>query len=200
MLVTREQTLFIGFVVFLTCSLMGQVSNKKDLTEAEYNLWSTMSIQAVAPNAEWLSYNVAYKSNLDTLFVTNKAAIKKYAFPKGYDGRFANDNWFACMQPERILSVLNVKTGALRQIEKVINFGFSSTNSILVTLTDKNELSIGTPDGIHTDIISNVNWFEFSPSTNAIVYTVTKNKSSLHYYDFKGRTSFQKLDADSEAI
>ena len=91
MLAINMRNRFIIFFVFVSCSVMGQVAQKKYLTEADYHLWSTMEIQTVSAKGDWVSYHLAYESGNDTLAVRNKEATKNHAFAKGYDGKFAKE-------------------------------------------------------------------------------------------------------------
>lgn len=179
---------------------MGQVTNKKQLTEADYHLWSTMEMQAVSAKGNWVSYHLAYESGMDTLFVRNKEATKTYSFAKGYDGRFAKDGSFACMLPDNVLSVLNLKTGVVRQIKGVVHYAFSSDGNTLVALTDAHQLTIERLDSSGTETIASVSEFYVNPTSTGMVYTIAKEKASLHYCPFDGnREHFQRLATDGEA-
>jgi fermentation-respiration switch protein FrsA (DUF1100 family) len=191
---------FFIFFVLVSCSVMGQVTNKKQLTEADYHLWSTMEMQAVSVKGNWVSYHLAYESGMDTLFVRNKEATKTYSFAKGYDGRFAKDGSFACMLPDNVLSVLNLKTGVVRQIKGVVHYAFSGDGNTLVTLTDAHQLIIERLDGSGTETIASVSEFYVNPTSTGMVYTIAKERASLHYCPFDGnREHFQRLVTDGEA-
>ncbi|WP_284653486.1 alpha/beta hydrolase family protein [Flavobacterium terrisoli] len=198
--VTRIKNSFILFFLVVSCSVMGQVTNQKNLTEADYHLWSTMEMQAVSAKGDWVSYHLAYESGNDTLFVRNKNATKTHSFPKGYDGKFAKDSWFACMIPENVLEVVNLKTGLKRQMRGATQYAFSSDGLTLITLTDSHQLSIERLDGSATETIDNVTGFFLNPSSTGMVYTIAKEKASLYYCPFDGkREHFQKLVTDGEA-
>ena len=185
---------YIVFFVLVSCSVLGQVAQKKNLTEQDYALWGTMEMQAVSAKGDWVSYHTAYESGNDTLFVRNKEATKTHAFAKGNDDKFAKDRWFACMLPESVLAVVNLKTGVTRQINGVTQYAFSSDGSTLITLTSSHRLSIERLDGSVKETIDEVTGFFVNPSGSGMVYTIAKEKSSLHYCLFDGkREHFQKL-------
>lgn len=197
---TNMKNSLIIFFVFVSCSLLGQVAPKKHLTEADYHLWSAMEMKEVSAKGDWVSYYLAYKSKNDTLFVRNKTATKTYAFPKGSEGRFAKDSRFACMLPEKVLSIVNLKTGSTRAKKDVKQYAFSSDGLTLITLTDSNQLSVGRIDGSVVDKIEDVSGFFLNPSGTAMVYTIAKDTSSLHYCLFDGEKGhFQELASDAEA-
>ncbi len=191
---------FIIFFVFVSCSVLGQVASKKTLTEADYALWSTMEMQTVSAKGYWVSYHMAYESGLDTLFVRNKQATITHAFAKGYDGKFANDAFFVCMLPENVLLVTNLKTGANSQIKGVSQYAVSNDGATLVWLTDLHQLGIERLDTNITEIIEKATGFYVNQSGTGMVYTIAKEKASLHYCPFNGnREHFQKLETDGEA-
>lgn len=179
---------------------MGQVTNKKQLTEADYHLWSTMEMQAVSAKGNWVSYHLAYESGNDTLFVRNKDVTKTYSFAKGYDGKFAGDAFFSCMMPDNVLSVLNLKIGVVKQLKGIVHYAFSGDGNTLVALTDAHQLTIERLDGSGTETIASVTEFYVNPTGTGMVYTIAKEKASLHYCPFDGnREHFQKLESDAEA-
>ena len=191
---------FFLIFVLVSCPVMGQVKHKKTLTEADYHLWSTMEMQTVSAKGDWVSYHLAYESGLDTLFIRNKQSTITHAFAKGFDGKFAADAFFACMLPENVLSVVNLKTGITRQIKGVVHYAFSSDGKTLIVLTDLHQLTIEMLDGSGVETIEKVTEFYPNPSGTGMVYTIAKEKASLHYCPFDGKQEhFQKIASDSES-
>ena len=190
---------YIIFFVLVSCPLMGQVTQKKRLTAQDYHLWSTMEMQTVSKKGEWVSYHLAYEDGNDTLFVRNKQATKTHVFAKGYDGKFAKDEWFACMLPNGVLSVTNLKTGRSRQVLGVKQYTYSKDGGTLVTLTEDNRLTVGSPDGKVELDESGVTAFVLNPKSSGMVYTKIANTSSLHEYSFDGKTTARKLAEDDRA-
>jgi dipeptidyl aminopeptidase/acylaminoacyl peptidase len=190
---------FILGIIFFSCSVLGQVTPKKNLTEQDYHLWSTMEMQAVSAKGDWVSYHLAYESGNDTLSVRNKQATKTHAFAEGYDGKFAKDGWFACMQPEKVLSVVHLTTGLTRQIKGVTQYAFSNDGTTLIYLNDSNQLTIGSPNGSPIEEINGVSGFVLNPAGSSMVYTVSGEQSSLHYYSFAGKGNVQKIATDGAA-
>jgi len=200
MRVIKMKNPFFIFFVFVSCSVLGQVTNKKTLTEADYPLWSTMEMQTVSARGNWVSYHLAYESGLDTLFVRNKQATITHAFAKGYDGKFAADAFFTCMLSENVLSVTNLKNSVNSQIKGVTQHALSSDGATLIWLNDMHQLVIKRLDTNTTETIDKVTGFFVNPLGTGMVYTIAKEKASLHYCPFDGkREHFQKLETDGEA-
>ncbi|WP_432221894.1 alpha/beta hydrolase family protein [Flavobacterium sp. TMP13] len=197
---TNIKNLFVLLVILFSCSVLGQVVLKKHLTEADYQLWSTIEMKEVSAKGGWVSYHLAYESKNDTLFVRNKTATKTYSFPKGYEGRFANDSWFKCMLPDKVFTIVNLKNGSTRVIKNVKQSAFSSDGLTLITLSDLNQLSIGPINGSVVNKIEDVAEFSLNPSGTALVYTIDKEISSLNYCLFDGgKVQVQSLASDAEA-
>ncbi|MGV3696973.1 alpha/beta hydrolase family protein [Flavobacterium sp.] len=186
----------IVFFVFVTCSVLGQVSNKKTLTELDYAKWSTMEIKGSSESGNWICYNLLYENGNDTLVIRNKYATKVHSFPKGSEGTFGNDRWFACRLPEDKLWIVDLATGRYEIIHDVGKFEFSNDGKTLVVLQNNKTLSISYLGQTFAKIC-NVNDFVTNPTKTAMVYTIEKEKTSLHYCPFDGNEeSFKKIVAD----
>lgn len=197
---TSNFIFFIIYFVFVSCPVLGQVSTKKYLTEADYSRWSKVEIQSVSKKGDWVSYAIIYESGTDTLAVRNKTATKTYTFAKGTAGKFGNDSYFVCMMPEKELCVLDLKTGNSTRLSQVKQFDFSSDGMALVVLNEKNELRIEHFGTKTVEVIEHVSGYYLNAASNAIVYTIDKERASLHYCLLNGKKeSFEKLSSDSEA-
>ncbi|MDI9257955.1 alpha/beta hydrolase family protein [Flavobacterium sedimenticola] len=190
---------FIIFFGFVSCSLWGQVSPKKHLAESDYGLWSTLEIKCASATGDWVCYNLAYESKSDTLFVRDKSAKKRFAFPKGTHGVFGRDNRFACLVGST-LKVLNLKTGFIKAIDSVRKFRFSSDGHTLVVLKENQQLVLERK-GLAFAEIERVTGFYFNPSGTGMVYTIAKEKASLHYCPFDGiQEHFEKLASEKDVV
>ena len=193
------KNVFIIFFVLVSCSVLGQVSQKKVLKEADYGLWGTLYLKAMSLKGAFVSYSVSYESGLDTLFVRNSTSTKTFTFPDGKEGQFSNDNWFCCIMAEKKLAVVNLKNGSTRQIPDIVQFALSADGELLVTLNVNRELTIEKLDGSATESIQSVASFYFNQASTMMVYTITKEKSSLHFSPLNGkREHFRMLANESD--
>lgn len=190
---------YIIFFVLVSCPLMGQVTQKKQLTAEDYHLWSTMEMQTVSKKGEWVSYHLAYENGNDTLFVRNKNATKTFVFAKGYEGKFANDHWFACMLPNGVLSVLNLKTAVSSEVKGVVQYAFSGDGATLVALTESNRLLVGFPDDKMKLEENEVSGFVLNPAGTSMLFTKIGNAPSVHEYYFGLKDADRKLFEDDKA-
>ncbi len=196
----KTQRYFVLFLVLVSCSTFGQVTTKRNVTEHDYGLWSTMEIQGVASDGDWVSYHLSYESGNDTLYVRNSARNKTHAFPKGTQGVFASSGWFGCMVSGKLLRVLHLQSGKKREFTDVQQFAFSSDGGTLLCLNGSKQLVIARLDSKDFERIENVSGFYMNPLGTGMVYTLVKEKASLHYTPLDGvREHYRKLLSDGEA-
>jgi len=160
----------------VTCSLWGQVVQKKQLTESDYHLWGELRQDKVAPNGIWASYRMEYEKGIDTLFVSNTTTKKTYNFPAANNSLFAGNDYFVCRNKEG-LRILNLKTGNQELHAPVSQCEYSpQTNQLLLlTKTDKmlQIINLKTKSMV---TFPNVQQFAMSPSGKEIVLSVAKDQ------------------------
>lgn len=191
---------YFPFIFMLASfAVMAQDVGKKYLTEADYHLWSELEIKGCSDKGGWVSYGLTYESGNDTLFIKDKSGLKTYAFPKGREGIFGGEDYFACRIDAKKISVMSLKTGATRIYENARQFFFSNDGKTLAVLDESNSLTIEYSGSFFAQI-ENVAALYPNPSGDAMVYTISKEKSSLHYCPFDGDEShFKKLETAAEA-
>ncbi|KGO85907.1 hypothetical protein Q765_13835 [Flavobacterium rivuli WB 3.3-2 = DSM 21788] len=158
------------FFVVLTCSLYGQAQQKRELSQKDYGLWSTVEMQNASEKGEWISYNVLYKGLSDTLFVKNKAATRTYGYPKAYNGKFIHDRWFVCQLPEAVVLVLDLKNGASRLIDNVLQYAVS-VNGEYIIYTTNNGITLSNADSTIKWKQPGVKSFSLSPAGTELVHS-----------------------------
>lgn len=116
-------------------SIWGQAPAKRQVTPADYSQWSTLTAEKLAADGEWVSYKLAYDSGKDTVFVQQTMGNKKYIFPSAADESFSrNGKWWAAIEPEKRLGVLNLKTGNIQWTADVISYEFLANGKYLALL------------------------------------------------------------------
>ena len=166
------------------------------LTEADYDLWGSLYLRSMSPKGGFVSYNISYKDGLDTLFVRNAIATKTFAFPKGTDGRFADDGWFGCLNRNKQLTLTNLQNGKQRYVQNVTKYDFSADGKLVVILNASGVLCIGRPDGSKADVMQSVTDFYFNQAKTAMLYTIVKEKASLHYCPLDGKREHFRMLAN----
>lgn len=143
--------LFFIFFVLVSCSVMGQAKQKKELTSDDYALWSILENPTISKKGLWASYSLRYQSKNDTLFVKRTDGKKTFSYPFGRKGKFCGDQWFACFGENDTLHLTNLEKGKDEFISEISAYEFSSNEKYLVfastekdhkkTLTIRNLLS-----------------------------------------------------------
>ncbi len=182
----------IMIFMFISCPILGQDLTKRDLTEHDYYLWSTIEMREMSAKGSWVSYNLSYEKNTDTLVVRNINAQITYKFPKGYGGYFAENKWFGCLTPGKKFHILKLDSGKTTEQEGVLKFAFSNDGKVLVTLNDQNQITVRHLNEKKVQIIENGVDFYFNPAGTAFVYTTSKEKYALKYYLLNGAQSPSK--------
>lgn len=166
---------WINFMLFLiTCPVIGQVRETKQLTPADYHLWSTLNAEGISDQGKWVSYSLTYESNLDTLFVKNTVTEQTVAFAKGFDGKFIGDDRFGYMLPENRFQLKNLITGKIKEVGQIQSFDLVNDGQYILLYGNANEgksrMAIINLNGDVIEMIENVTSFTLSPKNDALVY------------------------------
>jgi dipeptidyl aminopeptidase/acylaminoacyl peptidase len=136
--------------VLVSCPILGQVKQKIQLSSADYPLWGTLQLDKISEKGKWVSYNMQYEQQTDTLFLQNTVTKKTTSFPKGTNGKFNKEDSFACVTPAGLVWV-NLNTGKQQFIPQAIDFAFSANVKYILVLKNdsKNQrvLEIRTSNG-----------------------------------------------------
>ncbi len=127
--------LFFIFFALVTCPVSGQGKQKRPVSEADYHLWHSLTLDKLSGDGNWISYKLGYE-NTDTLFVRNTATGKTIGIPHGPGGKFSGD-CFATKDAASTLHWYNLKTGAKKLVPNIKNFDM--VGNYLLTL-GKDEL------------------------------------------------------------
>ncbi|MFV5692918.1 alpha/beta hydrolase family protein [Flavobacterium sp. LT1R49] len=134
----------IGLLLFLVSNLaIGQINDKKQLTAADYPLWGKLGPQQLSDNSQWMSYSVRYESHQDTLFVRNSQTLKTHVFPKGKNGKFSKDDFFAYFSAANTLELVDLKTDQATVFHNVTDYLFTDDNRYLIlTVHDEKQQKV----------------------------------------------------------
>lgn len=188
-----------GYIyLFLTYFCVGQ-NVKGPLLEGDYKQWSTMDLEQISDYGNWISYALQYESGNDTLFVKNTKTLKKFSFPKGYNGQFAKENYFVCQNNKEQLVQTKLSNGKQQVINQVIAYTISKEAKYLLTLKktgdEKKELIIKNLEKNNDVIIPDVSIYSYNSEANALVYH-SNNQLTLVYLD----TSLQKIIIENNTL
>tara|TARA_R110000850_G_scaffold80947_2_gene174044 strand:- start:34829 stop:37441 length:2613 start_codon:yes stop_codon:yes gene_type:complete len=187
---TSFLTVFYGVVtlllfVLVPCPVMGQELAQKNLTEADYSLWSKMSGEQLSDKGNWTSYRLSYENAIDTTFLVHTSTQQKIAFPTVLAGKFIKEESFA-FQREDNLVLFNLQTHKEIVIPKVTHYGLSEDGTYLVTLENQNTLVVR-KNGEIVNSIEAVSTYAFNYQNTSLVYaSLDGSKSTIGLLRFDG--------------
>lgn len=174
-----HQFLLLLFILPLACPLWGQVGQKKDLTETDYDLWETIQMDKLSPDGRWASYTTVPEKGERTLSVRNTSNAKTYSVPSGWNSLFTPDHFFYC-QSGNDVHYINLKEGKKQTIPGVGQYQYSQKHNLLIYLhkasPQNKTLHIQTPAGKILKSIDNVVQYSLSPDGQQLLYSIFTNE------------------------
>ncbi len=183
------------FVVTATC--WGQEVPKRNLTEANYSLWSKLLIDKLSDKGQWSSYLLMYESKKDTLFVKSTKGNTIYAFPYAKQGFFNGELQFACIAHDT-LNIVDLNKGSQTRIPAIEDFSFSANHTFLsVLVKDSNgELTLIVQDlkGNKKLEIPRVSQWHHEPHRNGLLYcSKSSSGNEIGYISFEATLKRQSI-------
>lgn len=163
------------YFLLVSCPMSGQVKQKKQLTAADYHLWSTLRAKKISDKGNWASYLLEYESKQDTLFVKSTKKSITYAYPRGFEGSFNGEAWFGCKMHDT-LALQNLVTGSLQYTPNVSSFAFTKNGKYLLQFLkapeNKSLLIIKDMKGKIVERISDVSSWKLDTTGNSLLFCV----------------------------
>lgn len=161
---------------------MGQAKQKKQLTPADYDLWSTLENGAISDKGLWCSYYLRYKSGLDTLFVKSTDNKRTFSYPLVKNGKFNKEEWFGCFKGKGIFQLTNLNSGTQEFLTEISDFEFSENGQFLFliskAISEKRIITIRNLLDGTIAIIKNVKSWRLNNDLNMLAYCVETSTGS----------------------
>lgn len=157
------------FFVLVSCSVLGQVVQKKIVTEVDYKLWSYLQAEAISDDGQWLSYRNSYHDT-DTLFTRHIKNKKTYHFVQGQKGVFTSDGRYLCITPDAILHIVDLKSGSEKLLNNITSFEISK--QFIISLSKNGTLSIYNLQSVLLYSQMNAMDFIVSPDKKVVAATI----------------------------
>jgi hypothetical protein len=186
---------FIVLITFLISFIgLGQNNKKKELTAADYPLWSSLRVEQLSEKAKWVSFSLYYENGNDTLFVKNSKGTKTYSFPGASKGEFSGDNWFSTMTPKGELKITNLLTSKQEIIQEVIKYNLMANTEDLIILkkgTDgKKQLELKNIATNRSTVLNDIGIYLYNPKADAVAYTTKSgNNTTIALLHLRDRTT-----------
>lgn len=180
----NEIRIFLIALTALLASFTGfaQSIPKKDLTSADYHLWSSPWSTKLSENGKWVSFLLSYKDSKDTLFVKNSKGTKTYSFPGASAGEFSGDRWFFCLTPTGELKITNLSSSNEEILKAVDKYELSADAKDLIILrkgTDgKKQLELRNLASNTAAVLDEIDIYSYSQKINAVAYTAKSENNA----------------------
>lgn len=162
------------------CPILGQARQMKYVTENDYAKWGTLDLKAISNKGHWVSCEMNYENHKDTLFLLNTSKTKTFAFPKGMNGHFAAERFFAFQEPKSKLKVVDLKTHKIQTLEDVSKYELLCDGKYLVTLDkgykQKSTITIRNEKGEILDTISGITEYVVNSDKDALLFSSGNGK------------------------
>ncbi|WP_163399688.1 S9 family peptidase [Flavobacterium fluviatile] len=184
---TFRKRVLVFYIVLasLLISFFGfaQKKHKKQLTAADYHLWSYLKAEKLCENAKWVSFSVSYENGNDTLFVKNSTGTRTFNFPRAGKGEFIGDNWFCAISPKGELLITDLLTSKQEIIAKVLRYDLRVGTKDIILLkkqSDGNkELELKNAATNKSTILNDIGNYWYNPEADAVVYTIKSNNNTI---------------------
>lgn len=170
--------------LLLSCSLLGQGVQKKELTAADYNKWGTLAIKELSELGNWVSYSMNYSTKTDTLFLQNTLSEKSRAYPMGQKPSFAGERFFAFMTGDE-LTVSNLQSGTVKKTKEVSWYALPLKGKYLLTVDKENVLKVNNEADKVLEKITGLTEYKLTEEGTGLVYVQTvNNEYQVGWIDF----------------
>lgn len=196
--------LLLGFIFiwFFDFSVYGQAQIKKTLEATDYNLWGTLYLEQVSKNGNWTSYKMNYNSVSDTLYIKKRDGKRLYRFATIANGSFCGEKYYAFLEENKTLIVLNLNTGIQKEIRNIQAFEFSVDEKCLITHEindDKRSLVIRKADGLILKVIDNVISYSLNKFNDDLLSCISEPNSKKVILQSLKNLESQELVAEERA-
>jgi dipeptidyl aminopeptidase/acylaminoacyl peptidase len=149
---------------------VGQDSLKKHITEADYEKWGVLKVNAISANGKWSTYTMAYENAKDTLFVQQTTGKKRFLYPNGREGKFINDRTFAYLVKDT-LHFVNLDNGKrFTTVAGVRRYEAVNKGKLVLNYNSDNLLEIRKSDGSRVACISDVTEYKTDDAGTMVIY------------------------------
>ncbi|MGE6353977.1 prolyl oligopeptidase family serine peptidase [Flavobacterium sp. NPDC079362] len=193
---SKRVPVFYIVLTALLISFFGFAQNnpKKQLTAADYHLWSYLKAEKLSENAKWVSFSVSYENGSDTLFVKNSKGTKIYNFSGAGKGEFIGDNWFCAISLKGELLITDLLTSKQEITAKVLRYDLRVGTKDIILLKKqsdgKKELELKNAASNKSIILNDIVNYWYNPEADAVVYTTkSENNTTIALLNLSDKTT-----------
>lgn len=177
-------------ILLSACPFMGQAQQKKQLTENDYSQWGNLNIKNISNKGNWVSCEMNYENQNDTLLLINTSKTKIFSFAKGKNGQFGTEKFFAFLEPESKLKVIELLTGKVSVYPNVEKYELACNGKYIITFNNvhgqKKLMTIRNSQCKILESIVGVTEYSLSQKGDAIMFTtMNQNSNEVAIINFK---------------
>ena len=160
----------IVLLVFLGCQIAFAQIKKKISAEIDYEKWHTLENEKLAPNGNWITFELTYENENDTLVLKQSKSKKQFNFSNGSDGQFSTDSkWLTLLKSTDELVLFNLEKGTKEAFKGVKKYQVDQLAKSLAILTNKDTLVVVQLKTKKLLQLPNVKEFEFSSKGDLVI-------------------------------
>ncbi|WP_432670302.1 prolyl oligopeptidase family serine peptidase [Flavobacterium sp. SM2513] len=180
-------------LLFWICPILGQ-AQKTVLPPQDYALWGKLVNREIASHGNYVSFELLYGANKDTLFVRNTKGKPVLAVANGYNGTFLNNSFFGCYTDSSGYQISNLKTGIKQKFSSIYYSRSLNKGAHLVLQTipenERSTLIFLRYDGTVVQSITDVVDLKVSPDQRSVLFC---QKRDTLYQLIKANLSAEKI-------
>lgn len=191
--------LFLAWTLF-TENVQAQKMNKKTLTEQDYSLWTTMVLEAISDDGQWVSYRKYYDA-ADSLFVTHRKSKQRFTFNQAYEGSFKNE-YYLCGTSDGVFRIVSLESGKVKELTDVQKF--TAYNSFIILekkVAAQTVTSILNYEGLELYADAGIVEYDVSANEKFIAASTIRNDTNvvelLNTKDFRSKEVCQQPTSQS---
>lgn len=163
------------FWYLLSCPVMGQGTQKKQLTQADYDKWGTLSINEISYKGNWVSYSMNYTTHADTLFLQHTASGKSTAYPMAKQQSFGGEGFFAFMTGSD-LTVRNLQAGTVKVVKGIKSYELAQKGKYLLVLNKDGLLKLSNDKDQAIEEVQGVKEYKMNEEGTGLIYVKVVNQ------------------------
>ncbi|WP_281631625.1 S9 family peptidase [Flavobacterium luteolum] len=177
--------LFLFFILpLVACPLRGQAMQKKQLSEADCDLWGGLNIDKVSDDENWIAYKIAYPTGIDTLFVSDRRKKRMHSFPNGSSCLFAQKNVFACLIGEK-MHIVDLESSKEQIIAEVQSFVYSQKMDFFIIKKSKELIILNSSGRILQQVPDVYDWSMDPMGQYAVCVKESEKQNEVLLIDFR---------------
>jgi len=148
-------------------------SAKRKITPADFDKWGTLSGESISPDGKWVSFQMVYENENDTLFVLNTKNKTRFTFPKARSADFATKSNAVLIHGDKgELIEMNLRSFEKRVFDNVMSAKYTPDGKFLCILQNagkENLLSISDVTGKLLREFKEVTEFAIAPTNDLAI-------------------------------